>query len=375
MQIKPFELERFFARHEFSSPYLLCCSDCEAFTIDEVLSHADNGSLELWKNLKLSYTDSRGHPLLREEIKRLYTSITPRDVLVCTPEEGIFLSMHSILKHGDHVVTTFPGYQSLYEIAGSIGCTVDHWKPREENGWVFDIGDLERLLKKNTKLLVINFPHNPTGSILEQKNLRHIVDLVRRNNTMLFSDEMYRYLEYDETDTVTAACDLYENAISLFGMSKTFALPGLRIGWLVTRNSGVLEKIAAYKDYTTICSSAPSEILAIIALRTKDLLVDRNLALIVKNLNILDSFFNDHRTMFRWHRPKAGPIAFPGMQMGLDSTEFCSDLRTKMGVLLLPSENFNFGRNHFRIGFARKNMTEALGRLKEYLTPPARPQS
>ena len=367
MKISPFKLERYFAKYEFSAPYLLSCSDCEALRLDELLTMADEHSLNLWNNLTLGYTDSQGSPILREEIAKIYKTIKPDEVLVITPEEGIFIAMNNMLEKGDHIITTFPGYQSLFEIANSIGCHVSKWIPKEHNGWIFDINDLKELVNKNTKLIVINFPHNPTGATITEYQLREITDIARQHNTFVFSDEMYKLLEYNKSDQISSACDLYNNAVSLFGMSKSFALAGLRIGWLTTKNRELLNKFSIFKDYTTICSSAPSEVLSIMALRLKDKIIKRNLDIINHNLVILDTFFENHRDLFDWTKPKAGPIGFPKLRSKVHIDNFCNDLIEKKGVMILPSSVYDFESNHFRIGFARKNMPEAVKRLDEYI--------
>jgi len=367
MKIQPFKLERYFAKHEFSAPYLLCCSDCEPLPMKELLEMADEETKRMWHDLKLGYTESQGHPTLREEISKLYQTIEPKDVMVLTPEEGIYIAMNILLKKGDHVITTFPGYQSLYEIANSIGCKVSRWKPRYKNGWFFDINDLESLIEEKTRLLVINFPHNPTGATISQNEIEKIIEIAERNNIFLFSDEMYRFLEYKPTDRTASACDLSEKAISLFGMSKSFALAGLRIGWLTTKNHKLFRQIAAFKDYTTICNSAPSEILAIMALKSKNIIIKRNLKIIERNLKLLGAFFEKYKQLFEWYKPKAGPIAFPKLKGDINVSEFCADLIEKEGVLLLPSDQYDFEGNNFRIGFARKNMPEALDKLEKYI--------
>ena len=365
MQIKPFLLERFFAKYEFSAPYLLSCSDCEALTLKELLSMADDNSLGYWNKLKLNYTESQGHPVLREEISKLYNTITPDNILTIVPEEGILIAMNSILEKNDHVITTFPGYQSLYEIANSLDCEVSKWMPKYENGFSFDIADFKNQLRENTKLIVINFPHNPTGALIDEDVLKEILTIAKQRNIIVFSDEMYRFLEYDPSNRLPSACDLYENAVSLFGMSKSFALPGLRIGWLTTKNKKLLDKFKVYRDYTTICSSATSEILALIGLRSKETILERNLNLIKNNLNLLDLFFEEFKHLFEWTKPKAGPIAFPKLKIKMPVEEFCYKLVEENGVMLLPSAVYEYESNNFRIGFARKNMNEALEKLKE----------
>ncbi|NQU54413.1 MAG: aminotransferase class I/II-fold pyridoxal phosphate-dependent enzyme [Bacteroidetes bacterium] len=367
MKIKPFQLERYFAQHEFTAKHLLSCSDCEPLHLNEVLKMADKQALELWENLKLAYTESTGHPLLKEEIAKLHTLIKPEEINVMAPEEGIFIAMNCILEKDDHVIATFPGYQSLFEIANSLGCEVSKWQPNYKNGWQFDLNKLKSLIRKDTKLLVINFPHNPTGAILSETELNEIVELCRQNNTLLFSDEMYRFLEYDVKDRLPSASDLYENAISLFGMSKSFALPGLRIGWLSSRNKKLMQNISEFKDYTTICNNAPSEILSIIALQNKKEILEQNLQIISENLYLLDSFFKKYNNLFEWYSPKAGSISFPKLKGELKVDEFCKNLIAKKEVMLLPSTVYGFNENCFRIGFARKNLNTGLKILEEFI--------
>ena len=262
----------------------------------------------------MGYTESLGHPLLREEIAGLYSGIRADDCLVLVPEEGIFIAMNTILNPGDHMICTAPGYQSLYEVAEGLGCEVTKWQPAEENGWRFDPDFLEEHVRDNTRLLVINFPHNPTGYLPSQTDFQRIIDFARKHNLFLFSDEMYRFLEYDQADRLPSACEVYDKAVTLFGMSKTFGLAGARIGWLVTRDRELFNKMESFKSYTTICSSAPSEVLAIMGLRAKDQIIARHLARIARNLGLLDTFFEDYRDRFEWVRPKAGTIAFPRLK-------------------------------------------------------------
>ena len=367
MKIEPFKLERYFAQHEFSAPYLLSSSDCEPMSLKEMLSLADGESLKLWNLLNLGYTESQGHPVLREEIAKLYQGISADKIIVMAPEEGIFIAMNVLLEKGDEVITMFPGYQSLYEVAQSMGCIVKKWEPVFEGNWKFQISDLEKIITSRTKMLVINFPHNPTGATITSEEQEQVMELAKKNNVILFSDEMYKFLEYEEKDRLNTLSEQYENSITLFGMSKSFALAGLRIGWLVTQNHDWIEQFIKFKDYTTICNSATSEILAIIGLRSKDSILKRNLEIIRYNLNELEIFFREYENYFDWYKPKAGPIAFPKLKMKGDVSSFCKNLVEQKGVMLLPAEVYDFPGNHFRIGFARKNLPEALNKFREYL--------
>lgn len=365
MNIKPFELERYFAKHEFSAPYLLSSSDCEPYTLKELLSMADAETSQLWEKLWLGYTDSQGHPLLRAEITKLYDNIKPDNVIVLTPEEGVFIAMNVLLETGDHVIVTNPGYQSLYEIASSTGCEVTKWKPDPQT-WEFDVEFIRQNIKPTTKLIVINFPHNPTGSLLTEAQLNELIDIARANDTLIFSDEMYRLLEYKDKDRLPSVADIYNKAISLSGVSKSFALAGLRIGWLTSQNNELLEKIKVFKDYTTICSSAPSEVLALIALRNGSKIVKRNLAIIKNSLEVFNQFVSRHPELIRWTPPKAASIGFPELLKG-DVTKFCEDTVHQAGVMVLPASVYDFKGNNFRVGLGRQDFPQALGKLEAYI--------
>ncbi len=368
MQIEEFKLERFFAKHEFKAPYLLCSSDPEPFLMEELLNF-EPGAFENLKKIWLGYTETQGNPKLREEITKLYEKISPENVLVHSgAEEGIFIFMNVALKPGDHVISMFPAYQSLYEVAKSIGCEVTKWELSEKDKWELDIEFLKQNIKKNTKAIILNCPHNPTGYVMNKEKLMQIVDIARKENIFIFSDEVYRFLEYRSEDRLPAVCDAYENGISVGAMAKAFALPGLRIAWTATRNKNILEKMAKFKDYTTICNSAPSEFLAIIAVKNREKIFKRNLEIISSNLKLLNSFFDKYKDIFNWQAPKAATIAFPGIKLNMDVEKFCIDLIEKRGVFLLPSTKYDFGNKNFRIGFGRKNMPFCLEKFEEYLS-------
>jgi aspartate/methionine/tyrosine aminotransferase len=367
MTIEPFALERYFAKHEFSSRYLLSSSDCESLSLSDLVGMADTETRRLWEGLKLGYTESYGHPLLREEIASIYSGIEMEDTLVAAPEEIIYLLMHALLQAGDHVICTFPGYQSLYEVAQSIGCRVSRWEPDEQQGWCFDIEWLRREIRADTKLLVVNFPHNPTGYLPTVDEYMAIIELARERGIYLLSDEMYRFLEIEEGTTLPSACERYRRAFSLFGLSKSFGLPGLRIGWIATRQEHIREKMAGLKDYTTICSSAPSEILAIIALRNRGRITGEQLQRVRDNVAALDSFFDEYKGLFNWNRPLGGSICFPRMLAVEDTFSFCEQLVQESGIMLAPSRIFNYGDQHVRIGFGREDLPQVLERFRGYL--------
>src|SRR5574344_680095 len=191
MKIDDFKLERYFAIHEFSAKYLMSSSDCDGFSMSDVLGVADEAELELWNSLKLGYTESTGHPLLKDAILRHYNSfgvekMDRQNVIVSSPGELSFSLMNTLLSPKDHAIVISPSYQSLYEVIKSIGCDISFWKPDEEN-WSFSVDDLRKLIKGNTKLIVINFPHNPTGAYMKRKEYDELIEIARENSIYIYS--------------------------------------------------------------------------------------------------------------------------------------------------------------------------------------------
>lgn len=369
MQLEEFKLERYFAKYEFQVEHLLSPSDCESLTIPELLEYAAPDDLERWSKLKLGYTESKGDPALREAIAGLYEKIGPDNLLVITPEEGIFIALNTILQPGDGVVSIYPAYQSLLEIPQALGCQVTTWSLEAGDGkWSLDLNKLEESIDSRTKLLVINFPHNPTGFLPAVDIFQEIVSIARRHNIYIFSDEMYWLLEHNSTQRLPAIADVYEKGVSLFGLSKTFGLPGLRIGWLATQDRDLLSRCGSFKDYTTICASAPSEVLALISLKAKDRLIPRNMEIVQNNLTLATNFFGKYPEIFQWLPPKGGSTAFPELILDIPVGAFCEAVVKEKNLMILPGTVFNYQGNHFRIGLGRKDFATALGRLGEYLS-------
>jgi aspartate/methionine/tyrosine aminotransferase len=367
MAIRPFALERYFARYEFSAELLLCSSDIEPYALDELLALADDETQALWEGLSLGYTETAGHPLLRAEIAALYPGLEADDVLVFAgAQEAVFAFAQATLGPGDHGVVVTPAYQSLYEVGRAAGAQISTIELDHASGWALDLDEVRRELRPDTRAIVVNFPHNPTGAHIDRATLDALVELAGETGAQLFSDEVYRWLEHAPATLLPGAAELSPRALSLGVMSKTFALPGLRIGWLACRDRELLSRIAAIKDYTTICSSAPSEILALIALRRRDAVVARSRAIVDANLPLLDDFFARWDGVFQWVRPRGAAIGFPRLLAAASIDEFARDLVAEEGVLLLPGSIYEHAGNHFRLGFGRRNMPEALARLERF---------
>jgi aspartate/methionine/tyrosine aminotransferase len=366
MKLNPFRIEHFYGKYEFTAKYMLSSSDAQSMPLGDLLA-LEPGSREALDSLWLGYTEAPGTPYLREAICTLYTTVSADDTLVVSSaQEGIFVAYHALLDASDHVIVETPCYESGLELARSTGAAVSVWERHFEDGWTHDLSVLEKLIRPNTKMLYINTPSNPTGMNMKPEVLEAVMNLARENNIIVFCDEVYRELEHDPAKRLPAACDLYENAISLGSMSKSYGLPGLRLGWLVSRNRLLLEKCLHFRYYTTICSSAPSEFLTALALRQREPILARNLGIVQHNLPILKAFLSRHSNLFTWVEPDASPIGFPRVHILGSVMDFCEEIVQKTGVLLLPGSVYD-QPSHVRMGYGRSNMTEALNALEPYL--------
>jgi aspartate/methionine/tyrosine aminotransferase len=248
-----------------------------------------------------------------------------------------------------------------------VGAQVTLVPLREDRGWTLDTDELAAALTARTRLIYINFPHNPTGAVLSAAGQRRVVELADSCGAYLFSDEVYRGLESDPTDRRPAAADLHPRAISLGGLSKAYGLPGVRLGWTVCRDAGLNRRMQAAKDFTTICASAPSEVLALIAVRAADHLIGRALDGITRNLGLVDEFMCSRADAVRWVRPRGGSVGFPELLIDIPVAEFCERLVREHSVLLIPGGMFEVGTNHFRIGLGRPSLSAGLAALGNFL--------
>lgn len=375
MYIPPFAIEQFFTAYEFTTPYLLCASDCETMTIADLLRLADM-PLDALGDLRLSYTDSQGSAALRAAIAAQYAThdaapslpVTADDIVILTaPEEGIYLLMRALLDPGDHVVVLTPAYNSLLNVAEHVSGHVSRWPLRvTPSGWQLDLDELDRLLAAGTKLLIVNFPHNPTGLLPSPAEFADIIALARKHDVWLFCDEMYRGLELDGRETLPTAVAQYEKAIVLAGLSKVHGLPGLRAGWLALHDAALRADLINWKHYTTICPPAPSELLALAGLRAQAQLIARNRALITANVQTAVAFFARWPELFTWRRPQAGSVALVELHVA-DVTAYCHTLAQTAGVLLLPGKYLDYDEGFVRWGFGRADFATGLAQYEAYL--------
>lgn len=369
MQIAPFSIEEFFAKYEFSVPHILCASDCESMSVGELLALAQVDASGL-SNLHLGYTESQGHPHLRAAIAGQYRGVTPDDVVVlAAPEEGIYIAMQTLLEPGDDVVVVSPAYDSLRNVALHI-CGAEHvhyWPVRPDGPlWTLSLDELETKLTAATRLLIVNFPHNPTGYLPDRATFEHIVALAERHGIWLFCDEMYRGLELRGRQTLPSAAELYQRSIVLAGLSKVHGLPGLRAGWLVVRDEAMRARLINWKHYTSICAPAPSEFLATVALRAHEALVARSRGIIERNLDEAEGFFSRRPDLFTWRPPSAGSVALVELHLP-SATAHCEQLIADAGVLMLPGPYLGHDDRHMRLGLGRLNFAQNLAVYDNYL--------
>ena len=370
MKIAPFQTEHFFARHEFNTPYQLCNSDCESLTTEELLMLAGQ-SLDGLGSLHLGYTESQGNPRLREAISRVYQSVSPEDVVVlATPVEGIYLAAHCLLEPDEEVIVLSPAYDALvntFEHVVGKG-RVHRWtfKPGADQ-WTLDLEELRQLITPQTRLLVVNFPHNPTGFVPTPDWLNELFKMVEQHDLKLFCDEMYFGLVNSGTPAIPSAADATNAAIVLSGLSKTHGLPGLRCGWLVVRDPALREQFMNWKFYTSICASGPSEYLSTVALRIWQVLRNRSLQQIEQNLQLATEFFSRWPQHFTFRRPQGGSTALVGYHVPSVSA-IAETLARDEGILIQPAIIMGGDDQQMRIGLGRAGFGEALSRFEDWLT-------
>lgn len=370
--MRDFALEVYFSKWEFAAKYNMTGSDAQTITIKELLSLASPDDYAAFENLGLGYTETFGSPALLAEIAKTYDTVKPEHLLCFAgAEEAIYIAMRVLLDPEDHAIVITPNYQAAETVPLSV-CEVTGVPLDIDKGWDLDIELLRRAVRPNTKLISINFPNNPTGRIIPRTTLDGIVDICRKQDIWLFSDEVYRMIERDPAMRLPQAVDVYERGMSLNVLSKAYGLPGLRIGWLGCKNREMLVRFERYKHYLSICNSAPSEVLARIALKARDKILDRNRSIVRRNIAALNEFFGEFSSLFDWKEPDGGCVSFIRYK-GKDGVEaFTKRLVEESGVLFLPSSIFRSELNDvppdcLRVGFGHTHVPEGLEVLRNWM--------
>lgn len=370
--MRDFALEIHFSKWEFNAKYHMTASDSESMSMEDLLAMGSTEDVANFHKLWLGYTETWGAPDLRDVIASTYDTLSAENILCFSgAEEGVYAAMRVMLTKDDHAIVVVPNYQAAETIPLDI-CEVSGVLLHSDKNWFLDIDEIAAAIKPNTKLVSINFPNNPTGAIIPRESMLELVDLCRKHDLYLFSDEVYRLLETEESNRLMQAADVYEKGVSLNVCSKAYGLPGLRIGWIGCQDKELLQALERYKHYLSICNSGPSERLAIIALRNRKEILERNRALLKSNLVQLSNFFGEYPNLFEWSVPDGGCVGYPRYIGRGGVEEFCHSLIEEAGILLLPSsiyksELVRAPSDRFRIGFGRKNIEIALDVFREFL--------
>jgi aspartate/methionine/tyrosine aminotransferase len=370
--LRTFRLEEFLGEWEFKVRYHLTASDAESITIEELLALGTDADREGFMKLPLSYIETWGTPDTREAVAGTYEQVDADHVLpFAGAEEALFWAIQELVGPGDHAVVTVPCYQAMETVTVATGADVSALVPRREDGWALDLDELRSLLRPTTKLVAVNFPNNPTGYVPDEATFRELVALCDERAIRLFCDEVYRGIEVDPARTITQAADLSETAVSLNVASKSYGLPGLRVGWLACRDRALLERLEKRKHYTSICNAGPAEYLAAVALRNREPIWARNRGIVAANRPLFDDFFARWADLFEWQPPVGGCVCFPRYTGG-DVEEFCASLLDAEGVLVLPasmyhSEIADTPTDHFRVGIGRLGLEEGIEAFDRFL--------
>jgi aspartate/methionine/tyrosine aminotransferase len=372
-KLPDFKLETYFTKWEFSARYNMTASDLECHTIGDILAYEGPAAIDTFLAEPLSYTEVHGSEDVREAAANTYDNLEMRDILCFAgAEEGIYAYYRVLLDKDSHAIAITPNYQAAESIPGAICDTTGVPLEVDEN-WTLDIDRVAAAMRPNTKSIYINFPHNPTGKILERDRFDALIELCRKHGIYIFSDEVFRLIERDPKIRLPQIADIYERGVSLNVMSKAYGLPGLRVGWTGCQDRDLLDSMAKYKHYLSICNSGPSERLTVIALKHREKILQRNQALATMGRAKIATFFAEYPHLFEAYEPDGGVILYPRYIGPGGVEEFCDDLVEKSGVLLLPGSiyqtelNTDLPTDRFRIGYGRKDIDEGLQAMREHI--------
>lgn len=367
-----FRLETHFAKWEFKARYHLTASDAESISLKDLLEMADPEDRAAYENLWLGYTETYGAPELRARIAGTYTAQTAENILCFAgASEGIFAANAVLLDRDAHAIVVTPNYQSHETLPQSI-CSATGVPLDPDDNWSLDIDRVAAAIRPNTRLVTINFPHNPTGAILSEDRYEALIELCRKHGIYILHDEIFNGLGPTGARHLPFIADVYERGLSLGVMSKSYGLPGLRIGWIACQDHDVLNRMERMKHYLSICNSGPSEKLAMIALKNRTRLLGRNCAIVDENLPKWEAFFARHPDLFEWQRPDGSCMAYPRYK-GADGVDaFARRLVEDSGVLVLPSSIYrselgDVPGDRFRIGLGRYGLDEGLAALEAHI--------
>lgn len=369
MKIEPFGVEQWMAEHETQCVFNLAETCVESLTVGELfaLTQQPESALNEILKFKMTYGAIEGSQRLRQAICQLYSKQSIKNILVTHGTIGANALVHkTLISPGDQVVAVLPTYQQHYSIPQSFGAEVKILRLREKNGFLPDLNELESLTTKNTRLIVLNNPNNPTGALLNQAMLQRVVAIARRCDAWLLCDEVYRGIDHDGDGFTASIADLYEKGISTASMSKAFSLAGLRLGWIAAAPE-LIHQVSLHRDYDTISVGMVNDYLASIALENHPALLVRSREITRRNLQILDEWIGQE-THISYVKPRGGTTALLKYSLEIPSRDLCLALLQDTGVMFTPGSALDT-EGYLRIGYAGNTaaLSAGLSRVSEFL--------
>ena len=353
MKIAPFKVEEWMNRYETGAKYNIAETCVDSVTLDEFWDLAGIDKGRFWEDFcrrRLTYGDIEGRPDFLKGVSSLYRTIRPEHI---TPTHGAAGANHhvfySLIEPGDRIISIMPTYQQLYSIPASYRADVQILHLRQENGYLPDLKELERLAVPKTKMICINNPNTPTGALMSGEMLRKIVRIAEKAGAYLLCDEVYRHLTQDDGWCESIA-DLYEKGISVSSMSKVFSMAGLRLGWIASRDAELKRSFLSHRDYNLISCGMFDETIAGLALQHKEKLLERSRALVRANLDLLDQWILREPHVY-YTKPQAGTTALVYYDFDMSSYEFCERMYQETGAFVTPGDCFEEAHS-MRIGYA-----------------------
>jgi len=370
MQIEPFDVEIWMNEWETKCEWNLAETCVKSLTIAELLALAgkDETCLSELMTLKMTYGAIEGSDRLRAAIATLYTHQEVENVIVTHGAIGANMLVHkTLVETGDRVISVVPTYQQHYSIPASIGADVHHLQLREENGFLPDLEELRALALPGTRLIAINNPNNPTGSLMNEAVLQDIVEIARPIGAWILCDEVYRGTNQVGSGMTVSIADIYEKGISTASVSKAFSLAGLRLGWIAAAQE-LIEKVSRHRDYDTISIGIIDDHFATMALENKQSVLERSQSITRNNLGVLEAWV-DAQPRISWVKPRSGTTALLKYDLPMNSHDFCISLLEETGVMFTPGSALGM-EGYIRIGYANTPsiLKEGLARTSQFLS-------
>jgi aspartate/methionine/tyrosine aminotransferase len=366
MQLKPFLLDMWLANYEHDIEFNLASSEGPRWTLNEILSLASEEERQRFLNHKLAYSRPAGADGLRAAIADMQDVDVETVQVVTGASEALVILMWLVAEAGANVVLPHPGYPPFSALPQSLGIETRFYTLRKENGFRIDVDEIKHLADRNTKLILINSPHNPTGGTVSDAEMDGLHEFTSSHGIQLVSDEVYHPIFHGQYHgQVTRSASRLPHATVLHDFSKAFPLAGVRTGWMIEHDAKRRELYWNARTYFSISNNTAGEMLAEIAMRRRDVVLGKTQETATKNLRQLAAFMSEHRETIGWISPRGGMTAFPWLVSGENSRAFCQ-AAAQQGILLAPGDCWD-APSHFRLGFAAMadKFPDALDRLGE----------